>query len=227
MLCNCAITFRLPSTRFETPEATGGSGGLLWDLAASNNTEVVLTDDFTVTAPNTTRPAIRSTNAGALNVGLSVVDRLELKLKNFDTVSAKFQLLGPAKSKAKTGDLSLALYASGSISNTESTSGAYTYSLSNHRYDGMAILGYRLSDTLLAYGGVFRAFADFDGSRTLSGSAGVPFAGTGANNGASIGFEVGNQKVRFIAEGSLNLVKSGESSRRFFNGGFAMEYHGF
>jgi hypothetical protein len=91
----------------------------------------------------------------------------------------------------------------------------------------MLIAGYRLSDQLLAYGGVFRTQANFDGTRTLSGSSAVDFAGKGANNGASAGFEIGTGKLRFIAEGSLNLLESGSSFKRLYNGGFAMQYHGF
>ncbi|MFN7684072.1 MAG: hypothetical protein ACK5QT_01490 [Oligoflexia bacterium] len=91
----------------------------------------------------------------------------------------------------------------------------------------MAIVGLRLSDLLLAYGGVFRTFADFDGSRTPTGGTAVPFAGTGTHTGASAGFELGTGKIRFIAEDSLGLLKSGSSSRSIFGGGFALEYHGF
>lgn len=226
LLCSCAIAIRVPSTRFETPEATGGSGGVLWDLSVANKAEIVLTDDYSATAPNTTHPALRSSNLASFNLGLSVVERLELKLKDFNTVSAKFQLLGPSKSKAKTGDLSAAFYASGKINNSEGSGGGYSYDLSDHQYDGMAILGLRLSDQLLAYGGVFRTLSSFDGSRTPTGGSAVAYSGTGTNNGASIGFELGTGRIRLVGEGSLNLLESGSSSRRIYNGGFAMEYHG-
>jgi hypothetical protein len=227
LLCSCAIAIRMPSNRFETSEATGGSGGVLWDVTAANRAEVVLTDDYSLTAPNTTQPALRSTNVAGFNLGLSVVERLELKLRDFNTLSAKFQLIGPSKAKAKAGDLSAALYASGKINSSEGSAGGFSYQLSDHHYDGMAIVGFRLSDPLLAYGGVFRTLADFDGSRTPTGGSAVAFAGTGTNTGASAGFELGTGKLRLIAEGSLNLLESGSSSRRIYNGGFALEYHGF
>lgn len=226
LLCSCAIAIRVPSTRFETPEATGGSGGLVWDLTAANKAEIVLTDDYSLSAPNTSTPALRSTNVAGFNLGLSVVERLELKLKDLNTVSAKFQLLGPSKAKAKSGDLSAAIYASGKINSTEGSGGGFSYQLSDHQYDGMAIVGLRLSDQLLAYAGLFRTLSEFDGSRTPTGGSAVAFSGKGTNDGASVGFEVGTGKVRFIAEGSLNLLESGSSSRRIYNGGFAMEYHG-
>jgi hypothetical protein len=200
---------------------------MLWDVTAANKAEIVLTDDYSVTAPDTANPALRSTNVAAFNLGLSVMERLELKLKDFNTLSGKFQLLGPSKSKAKAGDVSAAIYASGKINNSEGSGGGFSYQLSDHQYDGMAIVGFRLSDQLLAYGGVFRTLANFDGSRTPTGGSAVAFAGKGTNQGASGGFEVGTGKLRFIAEGSLNFLESGASSRRIYNGGFAMEYHGF
>lgn len=212
----CAVAVRAPHSHLESPEVTGGTGKFILDAGISRNTNVNLTNDYTISAPNTEQPTIKMDPATpGFSPGVTLWDRVELKLKNLRAVSGKVQLLGAPYLSAEAGNLSAALVgtiASGGITESAST---YANTLDDTTFDLLALTGLRVNENSLFYGGLFHATGSFEGTWTNSTGSTLGYAGSIETNGATLGVELSWKPIRLQLEGTWSRVTSGSSARNF------------
>ena len=208
VLSSCAVTLNLPTSRFDSPEAKGEPGKFRLDmLALEGNESLILTQDYTAQGPNFDNPAIeRAGLSYRAAVGFSVLERADIDLKfHWNSplmLQAKYQILGEPKTRASEGNVSLSWsLAAGRSSDQRSGSSLFertTAVLMSTRYtvyDTGAILGYRISDATVAYGGPFYSYYSIEGERTLKPYKGTStvesFSGSPRVAGVNLGVEVG------------------------------------
>ena len=163
-----SLTLRLPAARFESPE----SNGKLWRTAvgasAGGDHEVTVISNAASRPPVTNQSSIERAGEVGYFVDMGVASFIDLGLRfglAGSELLAKIQLLGQSTREAQEGNFSIAATIAGG-SNSTSNSGdqstlfgpgnaAWSAKASYSSVDFAVIFGYRVSDTMLIYGGPF------------------------------------------------------------------------
>lgn len=201
--------------RFNSPEATGETFRLTGEVGFDRTSQIVFTTDASARPPTINNPAQASSGPSytffKFETGiLSFIDisaRTGLGNLTPSFLTAKIQLLGSPQNQAKASNFSLAVTASGGGAyNYQSGDQDGTFGRAGNNWNSdvtttaqqfAAIIGYRVSDLVLFYGGVFKDFYYASGSihqalstsstSATSGPGGVyTFAGDGTNSGFNI-----------------------------------------
>ena len=208
----CAIKTNIPANRFQSPEARGETWHGSVHLALHGATEITLVSDYSRQPPITTAPEVDRGGLITLGVDLGLLERLDLSVQTpIDapiTVGAKYQLLGTPEEEAAAGNISLAVTGSiGVHGETGESKNAMTsvdskYEMDAALFDTALIMGYRLDEYVLFYGGPFIAAYSANGEITqpASSSTKFKFEGSGSQYGANLG-------VRFHFGGFLLMVE--------------------
>jgi hypothetical protein len=228
LLGGCAISYNMPVSRFDSPEAEGRSGAVRLDIGVGSNNTVVLTPDFVTTAITTTSPTIVRDDLDLRAAGsYSVTERLELDLKGALAdkqayfLQGKYQLMGEPRSAAPEDNLSLSATAAvGGRSATGTGTGVFSQDKVNYELRGAVvdfalILGRRLGSRTLVYGGPFLTSFGYSGSREVVPTSGTAtrqdFNGTSSQVGANVGLQLDtdDRKNSFKFEAALVSAKAG------------------
>jgi hypothetical protein len=160
----------LPASRFESPEVngTGRRFNLSTNISAAHDD--VVTPDASARPPDFNQPQLKDDTLLGLAGSFGLVNRLDIGVRSTFGPSptmfvVKYQILGPTRSEAKKDDVSLAITASaGGGKSTKAGDQSGTFGPGGHNWNGTTevlttdvalILGQRLSDRLLVYGGGF------------------------------------------------------------------------
>lgn len=159
---NCAIKTRLPLNHLQSPETTGTKASL--DASLIGVATQVITSDKYATNPTSLGPYIAPPEyTGQLGFMKGVIERLDLgaryTIEGPLMVQAKYQWIGDSQVTAKAGNFSLAtiLGVGGSFDGGDGTSfGTQAkHSIGIVAGEINAVVGYRLADPLLLFGGPF------------------------------------------------------------------------
>lgn len=221
---SCAVSMKMHGNRFESSEVYGKTAfRLKSDYRGQTNVE--LTPDYTLYAPNTTSPDIGPTHNVVLGGGIGIKDRFEL---GFDTtwgLTGKFQLLGQPKLRADEGNFSLSVL--GTIgANSDDQSGTGWFSSNSYKihmeyttYSAALLMGYRPDRLINFYFGPFVENGEYKGNYETVGVSNVSFDGKGQNRGGLVGMEIGSPRFTAILEGAWNHVESARSRNSFWVAG--------
>lgn len=200
LLQACAISMKVPISRFETPETTGQIGRFRFGMGYGTAARTTFTSDYGYASPTTIDPFVDSVQAiGFFNAQAGVLRWLDLEYKAYNYFQAKVQFLGLPEPEATEGMWSGAVTAAFGYEDEDESSrefgGSQTanYQLSQHKTDAALIVGYRIDEIFLVYGGPYMKWIEFDGSsKTYAASTATPFAGKNRLMGANAGLRIGH-----------------------------------
>lgn len=254
LLNACSTPFRIvvPALRFESPEISGPDENLEATFGLQNYNYVELTPSVQTipihSSPSTLRQRFMADEDDPLdeillgfayvyfNVGFRpAAIPVEFSFTFPSTFNAKFQILGDNAQDAKSGNFSIAVTGAwatrgttgGSISEDETPEpGYYQYEFSRNIYDVSAIIGYRVTDNVLLYGGPFLFHTPYSMRQNLTSETGYGDEITGAANsyGGNFGIQFGNKNY-LKAEVSVNTLNAYQSKETFIHGGIAAGRH--
>lgn len=241
------IEIGMSQSRLDSPEAYGKLLAGRGHLGHRSTRQATLTNDYGTTAVTSYSTDLNSVANWGVGLGLGVWDRIDFDLKvdsgTVPMTQLKFQVLGDTRPTAKEGNFSVSVSA-GYGSDRERESGSNLTLFSQPRsgsfdldykiYDAALILGYRIIDPLLVYGGVSRSWLSCSGKQTLFNASTSTFDIRGQQTLANLGVifyqtpkkipegqEPGwlDQGVFFIqTEGALSWAQVGSSTRFQPNG---------
>lgn len=235
----CAIGLNMPTVRFDSPEARGkpGSGSIGIGAATSHYLEII--PDTTANPPVDRRSFQRSFNFPA-RVEFGILARLDIELRapmaTFGTAPAilklKYQVIGEPRSTAKMGNFALAVSAGGALTSNETTHyGGSINAVTDASFNGFdlaGLAGYRVSDPILLYGGVFYTRYNFDGTITQTGSGAIAapytFAGHAEQSGLNFGASAGGGGFNIRAEMAAAFAFSGGARIQSLQGGLMLGF---
>ena len=206
-------------SRFESPEANGVEHRVMLSANLTAAHDDTFTTDASRRPPDLTKPAIESDTVIGGSGSFGVLENFDLGLHTTAGPSpfvlvAKFQLMGDSSSAAKEGNTSIAITGSagwGGKAKDGDQSG--TFGPGGHNWSGKVdntmtdvalIIGHRVKDSLLFYGGVF--YSDYRVTATINQSIsddGLSPAGnysvstTGYQKGANIGLQFSSGEKSF------------------------------
>lgn len=181
---SCAIQKRIPLARFESPEINylENERNITISGGIKANREITISNDTTSVNPILDPPKndfYRTIGgSGKLAVLKNLELGLDLSLLTMPRAQAKVQLLGPSHKEAKKGDFSIALSGGGWYQNDKNQSDDglsrdSNYSVEYLNVELMSLLGYRLSDQILVYGGPSFNLFKWDGNLKQTNSSSV------------------------------------------------------
>jgi hypothetical protein len=221
MASSCAVSMKMHGNRFESSEVYGKTAFRL-KSAYEGQANVELTDDYTLTPPNTGTPNIGPTHNVVIGGGLGVKDRLEFSFDSTWGATAKFQILGAPKLTADEGNFSLSVLGTLGTNSTDQ-SGNNLFSAQNYKvhleyttYSAALLAGYRLDRIVNFYFGPFVEEGTYKGNYETVGVSNVAFDGKGRNKGGILGLEIGNPRVTGILEGVWNHTESASSRASYW-----------
>lgn len=222
---SCAVSMKMQGNRFQSSEVYGKSALQLGGsyLGQSN---VELTPDITLYAPNSQAPNIGPTHVFTVDAGVSIGERVEVQYKIPDIATGKVQIFGESKQKATDGNISAALIGSiGGLKDTEEDTGItgqrYKNSLDRKVYGLQFVAGYRPSSILNFYTGPFYEYGKYNGTYDVIGVSSVGYSGSARNHGAVLGLELGTPENTLITEAVWNQTTNASSRRSFWLGGLS------
>lgn len=221
---SCAVSMKMQGNRFESSEVYGKTAFRL-KTGYAGQSDVQLTDDFTLVPPNTANPLVEPTHELIVGGSLGIQDRLEIGLDTNSVGKAKLQILGEPKIRAGEGNLSLAVvgtfgYRSWDKSDTGLFSTQeYKSHIENTTYGGQLVVGYRPDPILNLYAGPFIERGTYNGSYEVVNVSKSNYDGKGLNKGAVIGLEIGSPRVTGMLEAAWNHTNSAGSKASFWVGG--------
>lgn len=214
----------LPNSRFESPESTGRH--FAFNVNMTNTTNDTITPDASARPPDFSKPTLDDDSLIGLAAALGVADNLDIGLKTElgpspTMLQLKFQIFGKPSREAKAGDVSLAVTgAYGGGKNTKAGDQSGTFGPGGHNWSGSVeeettdvalIVGRRLSDNVLLYGGAF--YTNFKINSSIdqkasddgtSPAASYSSSVTAYQTGADLGFQLyfGNSPAFATIEGT-------------------------
>jgi len=214
-LSGCALSLNMPTVRFESPEAQGTLGHGYVALGAAGGNDLTIIPDTTASNPTEQTSFSGSGNIPVM-VGLGILDRLDIEGRlqgalngtSVPLLTAKYELIGAPRSRAKTGNFALAAtLGGGAASETQNDGnlGSTSAATDVHfwEFDSSLIAGYRIADNVMIYGGPFYSHYGFHGTDTQSGggaAAPLIFAGTANQSGINVGQAMDMGPVEIKAE---------------------------
>lgn len=214
-LQSCATTVDVPLSHFQSPEVEGPnkvrlSGGLV------SQGSVVLTEDYTDTAPNTSPPRISIDEDLFVEGALGLGEKFEVGLRLPFELYGKYQFMGTNSRESVPGDFSGAVFTSVSGLEEEQEgrnvfrTNARKVELEHFTWDVGASVGYRFLPYALVYMSPFYNYTTYEGTYTVLSAppTASPFKGNISGIGSSLGLEIGNGKARLMIEGSGSRIKS-------------------
>jgi hypothetical protein len=209
--CTSVIS-KLPVTRLDSPEVVGETAKLGGALGVGSTRDVVLSSDASSRPPDVTHPSVADGGEALGKVGVGIWKKFEVGLRGGLllntpwTLSGKFQILGEPALSAKAYNFSLAVTAALGYGNQKNSGdqrgvfgpGGYKWKSEINTYvqDYAVIAGYRLTDTVLIYGGGYYSSYRLGGNvhddrsdDATSPAADYSISGTGQNYGANLGFQ--------------------------------------
>lgn len=237
------VSKNISTQRFESPEIHTKQHGVFGGYG--NGTTIVLTEDLSDKLPDAESPEFKDGNLTGAGYEYAFSDWVELSVGTMieftDEVfsnsiltpqaKVKVQILGDPKNKSTPGNISLAItggvagaIGTDSDETTSCLNGCdstyYEHSTSWIHYDQAAILGVRVSEEALLYGGVFRVETLYYGtwrernrdSKELISEG--SFEGGAITNGYNLGFFLLNPKNVFYmgVEAAWAHTQAGNSS---------------
>lgn len=183
---------------------------------------ITLTPDYTVTKPSTTNPYLVDGTFVRVLGGVGLLENLDVEVRNFDEVWAKWQIVGDPRLTAQAGNFALAVTAGGGYSQSNATDNSIlnpnvtgNVSQSQEWLDGAVVLGYRFAPIFLVYGGPFARATYYSGNWSLTpvnGSSTQPsagtFSGTVTTTGGNLGLEFGTT----LFQGRIEAAYANESA---------------
>ena len=236
-LTNCAISTNMPTNRFDSPEAVGKLGNVRVSPGAYQAShDLILTDDYTLSAPNANHPQIkRSDYLYTISAGIGLTKKLELGLKSPwgspSRFQLKYQIFGVPKHQASKGDFSMAItsaigFSENSDDSKDLVGQRYKYEMDLSVFDGSFLMGYRLIDSILMYAGPFYTRYLFDGTWEEVGQRTKDFSGHANNYGANVGFQFDLSSVFSLkTEGGWAKSVSGSTAYDAYHGGVQVELY--
>ncbi len=248
--CSTPFRFVVPVLRFQSPEVNGPKEN--WNFAGGlqSYNDVELTSAVETIPIHSTPAAFRqrfmdkesdtifevlfSYSYLYLNLGYRPpIIPIEFYVTFPSTIGAKVQLLGDNADDAKSGNFSLALTAAwasrgisaGSVSETDTPEPAYyQYEFDRKIYDVAAIVGLRISDSILFYGGPFFFNSPYSMIQNLSTDTGdlASIKGTTNSYGANFGIQLGGGQTSLKLEVSVNKLVAYQAEDVFYHGGLAI-----
>lgn len=246
--CSTPFRFVVPVLRFQSPEVNGPDKNWSFTGGLESYNDVEITPSVSTTpihnSPSTFRQRFLDRGDDELTDALFNYSYLHLNLGyrpaaipvefflTFpSTLGAKIQLLGANAEDAKAGNLSLAItgaWASrgvkGGTSITETPEpGFWEYTFEREIYDVSAILGYRIQDNILLYGGAFLYNSPYRMTQNLAGSTGnqATIIGTANSYGGNFGAQFGAGRSTFKIETAFNKLKAYQNEEQFVHIGLA------
>lgn len=209
----------MPVNHFDTPEAIGETGRAKLDIGYVGANEVVLTNNYLVTAPSISHPeAINRGDYVRLGGGIGVIDSLDVELKSLSAIQAKFQFIGEPRKKTKEGNFAVAATVLGGFDYYAASSPSVAgYTVSIKHYDvpveAGLIAGYRIWDPLLVYvGGYGRYVSTWGTHKPSSSSVETQYSGNVTGYGGNFGVEFGYAGFQISGEVGYGKVKAGDRS---------------
>lgn len=179
--CATSVNVNLPSTRFDSPEVLGTGGDFELGAVIYGANKIQLVSDAASRPPVQGELSYGQSLAASANGYLGLAERLDMRfslgLAGDDglsmvppTVGIKLQVLGDPAASAKKGNLSLSLSAGAGVG-TSTQSGdqmvlfgpggfPWESEATTYFYELGAILGTRVSDTVLMYGASYFSYHD-------------------------------------------------------------------
>ncbi len=214
-LAGCATTVDVPLSHFQSPEVEGAnkvrlSGGLV------SQGSVVLTEDYTDSAPNSSPPRISIDEDLFVEGALGLGEKFEVGLRLPFEAYGKFQFMGTNSRESAPGDFSGAVFSSiGGYEEEQEgrnvfRTNARKVELEHFTWDIGTSVGYRFLPFALVYVSPFYNYTSYEGTYTVLSTPAVasPFKGNITGIGSSLGLEIGNEKARLMIEGSGSRIKS-------------------
>jgi hypothetical protein len=147
-----------------------------------------------------------------------VLDNLDIELRNFNEIQAKYQFLGEPRLKTYAGNFSAAVTLGTGIgydsANGSGLTQQYQDDLTTYFLDAALIGGVRMTDWLLVYLGPYYRYTPYSGHYAAGPintalPAASAFSGTVTAYGGDLGFEIGNPIVQGRVECAYGQLKSG------------------
>jgi hypothetical protein len=233
----CPIRVNVPINRFDSPETRGRFGKVHGDFGVQGTSKLTVVPDYTASPPVTNSRSFTDTSGGVrLAFGMGLMRRMDLDVKlplpGPGTIQLKYQLLGAPESEAARGNTSLAITAavgsevtSGGNARSDGTySSQDTYDHRGSYFDVAAILGRRLFDSVMVYGGPFRTAVGYDGTIDQAGGQKYSYSGATLQRGVNLGLQVAHRRAVVRLESALSLATDGSARRSGFTGGFVLGY---
>ena len=221
-LSGCAISVNIPINRFDSPETTGKLGRVEVAGSGGAEDEITLTSDYTVTPPNTTNPYLVVGTFARVLGGVGLLESLDVEVRNFDELWAKWQIIGDPRLTAQAGNFALAVTGGAGYGQTTSTNSSLfnpnvTGSLSETQdwVDGAIVLGYRFAPIFLVYGGPFARATYYNGNWSLtpvSGSSAQPSSGTYSGSVTTTGGNLGVELGTALFQARIEAAYANESA---------------
>jgi len=228
VLSSCASTVDWPMSHFHSSE-TNGRARLRIEGGLQAQNSVVLTDDYTLTAPNAETPRVDRTLDFLVGGNVGILDRWDIGLRLPGYAFTKFQFIGSPRSESAIRSFSLSAVAavagSGSKQSGDSWIGSTRYNVDKHDRMGELSLvgGYRTSEALLVYLAPYAQAGSYEGSWTrtpLSGTTTINnFNGHIKNRGFNLGLVLtGANRIDILFELGTGWTKTGQVHNRQWGG---------
>ncbi len=239
LFASCAIKVKVPANRFDSPETMGGHFRIKLNGGIGGTHSVLLTEDYLTKAPDTTNPTHERSTFLRLGGGLSILENLDVEIRNFNQLLGKYQLAGDSRQRAQAGNFALSVtgtigYQSSKETGTPLSSGnkSITVKMTEVLLDAGLISGYRVADWLLLYGGPVVSRKQFWGTYQPTSTANVTtsseFSGGVMSFGGNLGLELGIPAFQFRTEVAYTDVKLGnlKTGRAYFGVEIAVVFGG-
>ncbi len=211
---SCAISYKMPDNRFETPEVNSGFGKVTIKAAYGQAKEIELTPDYSTTYIDTSIPAITSKDQIHSGLSLGLIDNLEAGLRYLSDVGValnfKYQFVGKKSEKGMHMAANIS-GGGGSESKSEGYSTPSSAKLSNSFIGGDLIFGWRTGRDFMFYTSVFRDEASYKVDQTRAG-VNQYFEGESVNTGGTFGIVVNfSNSANIMLEFARAKATSGKS----------------
>ncbi len=245
----CASVYtRVPTGRFDSPETPGENLHKRLGFGLGGTHEVTLVSDASARPPILNNAKTTTTTEIPVRFSLGFTDRIEAGarygiLTGIAMLFGKFQFTGDPAWRAKEGNFSTSIFAAigGNENNNKGDQngtfgpGGYpwTSKVTTTLADIALILGYRVNNYFLIFGGPFATFYTYKGSinqqATADGTspaADYPLNGSGRNTGANLAFQLGKPAgFSLTVEGTYSTFDwSSASTARDLQGGLLFEW---
>ncbi len=242
------LTLRLPAARFESPESNGKLWRTGFGTYIAGDHEVTVISNAASRPPVTDQCAINRDAQSSFFLNMGVASFVDLELRaglSGSEFLAKIQLLGASVRDAQEGNFSIAASiagGSGSVSNSGDQAtlfgpgnATWNANASYFSQDFALIFGYRISDTLLIFGGPF--WTNYNSTANIhqdavtspaSPAADYNLTQAGSNNGGNLAIQAHFSKERrwsfTFEEVYSNLKWTNATSTTDFTTSFVLGY---
>ena len=231
--CESTVKLKIPQNRFFLPETNGESKFNLRADYAAEKYRVVLSDNISSDPVNTRTPKVtKSDSEYGVSLDYGINDRFDIGVSaNSNTaLNVKWMLQGEPRKSSKEGNISTALtfsYGRQDSSGDDSSifgPGDDSFDVNSDVFDAGIVSGYRSSDNLLIYGGLFATRYDY--KVTVKRQQTVQSRQNFTNNvditGINAGFDYrwnNNASVVFEVVHSFLSADQTDKDENFFGGG--------